>query len=127
MKIQSFYKVLALCIVISVLFHVGLAAIVPISHHKIFGIFCFFFFTVLTIVTYFAGNVFIQSTYKTAFTSFSMGIIFFKLLSAILIILGYHYLVIPTDLHFVFIFAIYYLVFSFGEVYILMKLSKQNA
>jgi hypothetical protein len=127
MKIQSFYKVLTLSIAISLLLHLGLAAVIPIQHHNIFGIFCLFFFTVLTIITYFAGNVFIQSTYKAAFTSFSMGIIFFKLLSAILIILGYHYLVIPTDLHFVFIFAIYYLVFSFGEVYILMKLSKQNA
>ena len=56
-----------------------------------------------------------------------MGIIFVKLLAAIVMVAGYKYLVKPEDLYFVGIFALYYFIFTAGEVTILMRLSKSAA
>jgi hypothetical protein len=124
---RDFYKISLYCLVVSLVAHMGLSFILPLDAHLVFGVLCLVFFSIILAVSYFAGKILAQSPQKTTFTAFAMGIIFVKLLAAIVMVAGYKYLVQPKDLYFVGIFALYYFIFTAGEVTILMRLSKSAA
>jgi hypothetical protein len=124
MTTKEFFRVLLFCLVLSLVAHSGLSFILPLEPHLMFGILCLLFFSGVLLISYFWGIQLAKAPQKTLFTAFAMGIILLKLVSAIIMVAGYKYMVKPDDLYFVGIFALYYFIFTAGEVTILMRLSK---
>lgn len=124
MKLASFIKILSLCIFCSVTLHALLSLILPLKDHFLFAAFNFIFFFIVLLLSYFIGRMLIHKSNKNAFTAFSMSIIMIKLVAAIAIVAFYQNFASPDNHYFLLIFLIYYLVFTFGEVHVLMKLSK---
>jgi hypothetical protein len=127
MSQKEFLKICLLCLIGSQGLQATFSLIFPLYTHIRFAIFCLLFFTGVLIMSFYVGRALAKATLKTAFTGFAMGIILLKLLASIGIVVGYTYSMQPDNNYYVLIFALYYLIFTIGEVHILMRLSKSTA
>jgi hypothetical protein len=87
---------------------------------------CQFFFVALSILSFYGGKYFVHQKSKNTFSTFLMGLIMFRLLCSVAIIIGYFNIVKPTSKLFLLPFFVVYLVYSIYEVYFLSKIGREN-
>lgn len=124
MSPRQFYKEFFITIAVAGLLSFGMLQWEPLKIYMDFAVICFIFFTGLTIAIYALGDYLVHQSNKMLFTYFSTFVILFKLVAAILIVVGYDRLIAPPDKNYVILFGIMYIVYSVFEVKILMQLSK---
>lgn len=124
MSPRQFYKEFFITIAAAGLLSFGLLQWEPLKIYLDFTVICFVFFAGLTIAIYVLGDYLVRQSNKMLFTYFSMFVILFKLVAAILIVVGYDRLIAPPDKNYIIVFGIMYIIFSVFEVKILMQLSK---
>lgn len=124
MSPRQFYKEFFITVAVAGLLSFGMLQWEPLKIYLDFTVICFVFFTGLTIGIYLLGDNLVRQSNKMLFTYFSMFVILFKLVAAILIVVGYDRLIKPPDKNYVIVFGIMYIIYSVFEVKILMQLSK---
>jgi hypothetical protein len=124
MSQRQFYKEFFITIAVAGLLTLGMLQWEPLKVFLDFAVICFIFFTGLTIGVYVLGDYLVKQSNKMLFTYFSMFVILFKLVAAILIVVGYDRLIVPPNKNYIIIFGVMYIVYSVFEVKILMQLSK---
>jgi hypothetical protein len=84
------------------------------------------FFILLTMVMYYAANIFAASSNKNLFSHFILLVVLTKMLSCILIVVGYFKKVQPSSQLFLVPFAIVYVIYTIFETYFMAKIGNQT-
>lgn len=82
------------------------------------------FFTVLTIAAHYAGKKASRSSNPNHLTQLIMGLVFFKLICCLGLILIYNKVFKPVNNHYLVSFFVIYLVYTIFEVVLLTKVNK---
>ncbi len=84
------------------------------------------FFILLTMIMYYAGNIFAASSNKNLFSHFILLVVLTKMLSCILIVVGYFRKIQPSSQLFLVPFAIVYVIYTIFETYFMAKIGNSS-
>ncbi len=84
------------------------------------------FFTVLSIVMYYAAIWMVRSRNKNDFTNIVLFFIITKMLFSVVLVLLYFQLAQPTERYFVVSFLVVYLIYTIFETHFMMKIGKMK-
>jgi hypothetical protein len=84
------------------------------------------FFILLTMVMYYAGNILAASSDKNLFSHFILLVVLTKMLSCVLIVVGYFQKVQPSSQLFLVPFALVYVIYTIFETYFMAKIGNSS-
>lgn len=87
---------------------------------------CVAVFVLINILAYFAGVRAVHSQSKYRFVHLMMGLIIFKMLICVVLVLAHLKINQPESRLFVFPFLMIYLIFTFFEIYVLEKIARTH-
>lgn len=93
-----------------------------VAQHRSFSWGLVVVFSFLTLAVFKFGSVVAKQANKSAFLSFSLGLIGLKMMLGVGLVFAYHKLFAPSNTFFLVPFFVVYFTFSFFEYHCLMKL-----
>lgn len=87
---------------------------------------CVAVFVLINVLAYFAGVGAVRSQSKYRFVHLMMGLIIFKMMICVVLVIAHMKINQPESRLFVFPFLLIYLIFTFFEIYVLEKIARTH-
>lgn len=123
MTARKFYTLLLFVIVLTTCVMYGLQYFIPeLTMYIVLFWMSHLFFILLSIILFYLGSILAKSANKYHFSQFSLLVVLTKMLSCILIVVGYHTKAQPTNHLFLVPLVLVYVLYTILETYVMAKI-----